>query len=161
MTNQKTVVAIVALAAFVAMVPSLTQDAEAAMYVNPNYPQIGFDQVVYFTYDIEDVYDTVTYVDPCNERFYVSAGTYVNTNQEFISWTVQDNLNGMCGISEYSSYTNFDLVGVDYVMTGPSGTVSGSSYDNQDSALFGSAYGNSGTVHVTLTAHYNWAPTPA
>ncbi len=161
MTNSKVIVAFVALAAFVAMTPSLTQEAEAALYVNPNYPQIGFDQVVYFTYEIEDVTDTVTYVDPCNERFYVTAGTYTGTDQEFISWTVQDNLNGMCGISEYSSYTNFDLVGVDYVMTGPSGTVSGSSTDDVGSAIHGDAFGNSGTVHVTLTAHYNWAPTPA
>ncbi len=164
MTQTKTIVALVAFAALVATIPSLTQVAEAstAVVANPNYPQIGFDQTVYFTYDIDDVYKTVSYGQGCGyDRLYVTAGTYESSNQEFISWTFTEDVNGLCNFSEYASYTNFNLESVEYVMTGPSGTVSGDSSNNQGSELFSGASGNSGTVHVTITAHYQWSPSQA
>lgn len=162
MTNQKTIVAIVAFAALMVGIPAMAQDAEASSsyVVNPSYEAIGFDQVIYFTYDIEDVSKTVSYAQGCYDRVYVTAGTYASSNQEFISWTLTENINYMCGITEYSGMTNFSLDSLDYTMSGPSGTVSGSSNSNQSAEIFGTAYGNSGTVHVTLTAHYLYTPLP-
>jgi len=164
MTQTKTIVALVAFAALVATIPSLTQVAEASsvVYAQPNYPQMGFDQTIYFTYEIDDVTKTVSYGQGCGyDRVYVTAGTYETSDLEFISWTFTDNVNGLCNFSEYSSYTNFNLDSVSYTMTGPSGTVSGSSNSNQGSEMFYDAFGNSGTVHVTITGHYQYSPTPA
>ena len=152
-------------AAIMASVPALLPQAEATVVVNPHYPEIGFDKVVYFTYDIEtgSTYEQVTYAIGCTDRLYVTGVYNTSANYQAVSWQLPNDINYMCGISEFSSYTNFALDSVDWKLQGPNGQQEGTVTSNMsgNGKILYNQYANSGTVHVEVTAHYLYAPLPA
>jgi len=163
MTHTKSIVAIAVFAAIIASVPALLPQAEATVVVNPHYPQIGFEKVVNFNYEIgsSTTWKQVTYAIGCTDRLYVTGSYLPASDKQTVSWTFPSDINYMCGISQLSSYTNFALDSVDWVIQGPNGQSSGTVTSNASGngkILYGQT-ANSGTVHVTVTAHYQHAPT--
>ena len=163
MTNTKIIASIVVFAAIMASVPLLTQEAEAVVVVNPHYPEIGFDKVVSFNYEIGSgsTWEQVTYAIGCTDRLYVTGSYLPASNVQTVSWTLPSTINYMCGISDLSSYTNFALDSVDWVIQGPNGQSDGTVTSNMggSGAIVYGQTANSGTNYVTVTAHYQWAPT--
>jgi len=118
---------------------------------------------VSFNYEIgsSTTWKQVTYAVGCTERLYVTGSYLPASNKQTVSWTLPNTIDGMCQIPAFSSYTNFALDSVDWVIQGPNGQSSGTVTSNPsgNGKILYSQYANSGTVYVTVTAHYQWAPT--
>jgi len=163
MTNTKSIVAIAVFAAVLASVPALLPQAEAAAVINPHYGGVGFDVVVGFNYDIGSsaTWEQVTYMVGCSERLYITGSYIPGANIQAVSWTIPESIDGMCGLPFNSSYTNFALDSVDWIIQGPNGQSDGTVTSNMggSGAIVYGQTANSGTNYVTVTAHYQWAPT--
>ena len=163
MTSTKIIVSIAVFAAIMASVPALLPQAEATVVVNEHYNQVGFDVVVGFNYDIDSstTWKQVTYMVGCYERLYVTGSYLPASNVQTVSWDIPETIDGMCGLPFNQSMTNFALDSVDWRIQGPNGQSDGTVTSNvggNGKILYGQT-ANSGTVYVTVTAHYQWAPT--
>jgi len=103
-------------------------------------------------------YKQVTYAIGCTDRLYVTGSYLPSSNLQSVSWQFPDSINYMCGISEYSGLTEFGLADVDWQISGPNGSSSGSNTNANYGAILSGQTANSGTVHVTVTAHYQYQP---
>ena len=163
MTNTKTIVAIAAFAAIMASVPALLPQAEATVEYNQHYSEVAFDVVVGFNYDIGSgaTWEQVTYMIGCSERLYITGSYIPGSDVQAVSWQLPTTIDGMCGLPFYQSYTNFALDSVDWRIQGPNGQSDGTVTSNMggNGAIISGQTANSGTNYVTVTAHYQWAPT--
>ncbi len=161
MTNKKTLIAIVALAALVTGATSLMPEAEAAIAHTPlTTSLIGFDTVVNYSFDIESgemTYKYNTYAIGCTDRLEVTNIYYPESNKQSLAWIFPSTINAMCEISELSDYTLFRLTGVEWsIQSDGNQTWKHRSPSNQGIAYHDGFSSDDGMVYGTFTAHYEW-----